>query len=109
MTDNPTIWRDMTAEEKGALLLAHHEGKVIQLFDKADLWFDIEDPEFADGCAYRVKPEPTVETVTMAGGDGNGWGFYQQAKRAINHTHRITFDLIDGDPDPSTIRMEKLK
>jgi hypothetical protein len=28
-SDTPKLWRDMTPEEKGALLLAHHEGKVI--------------------------------------------------------------------------------
>jgi hypothetical protein len=26
----PKLWRDMTPEEKGALLLAAHEGKVIE-------------------------------------------------------------------------------
>jgi hypothetical protein len=98
MTDNPTIWRDMTAEEKGALLLAHHEGTVIQLFDKADLWFDIEDPYFADGCAYRVKPEPTVETVTLY-----VW------PEGFPPTSIGTIQLKDGEYDPSTIRMEKLK
>lgn len=26
----------------------------------------------------------------------------------MNHTHRITFDLIDGKPDCGSIKMEKI-
>jgi len=60
--DEPKLWRDMTDAEKGALLLAHHEGKVIEWVhpktkikigwdecDKDCLW----DADFA----YRIKTE----------------------------------------------------
>lgn len=36
MTNEYKLWRDMTPEEKGALLLAKHEGKRIQCFTKAN-------------------------------------------------------------------------
>jgi hypothetical protein len=108
MTEHPTIWRDMTAEEKGALLLAHHEGKVIQLFDKADLWFDIEDPEFADGCAYRVKPEPTVETVTIYGPTPNG-SFVADPYPGHDYPLRVTYATTRGKPDRASIRMEDVE
>lgn len=52
-------WRDLTAEEKGALLLASHEGKTLQYWKRGTGgWEDclpvvIHKHEF-----YRVKPEP---------------------------------------------------
>jgi hypothetical protein len=59
MTD-PKKWRDMTPEEKGSLLLAHHEGKEIQIWC-VDEWATSRDPSWAGHCAYRVKPpEPRV-------------------------------------------------
>jgi hypothetical protein len=66
MTD-PKKWRDMTPEEKGALLLAHHEGKAIQLWcheawEACGAWEACSsNPGWAGHCAYRVKPpEPRV-------------------------------------------------
>jgi hypothetical protein len=58
--------------------------------------------------AWRVKPTPPapkVETVTLHG-ERYQWG--QAIKACAEDTHRITFDLIDGEPDCSTIRMVKL-
>ena len=54
------LWCDMTPEEKGALLLAHHEGKDIEFINKTDTpnWKKAK-PLWADHCAYRIKPERT--------------------------------------------------
>jgi hypothetical protein len=60
MTD-PKKWRDMTPEEKGALLLAHHEGKAIEVFMSDSAWHEQSGPNWFDKYAYRVKPpEPRV-------------------------------------------------
>lgn len=69
----PTIWRDMTPEEKGALLLAAHEGKVIEGWMHGDPeWKLLASPLFdAQSMAYRVKPEQVRETVTIDGGTEN--------------------------------------
>ena len=111
----PKLWRDMTDAEKGALLLAHHEGRVIEVW-ASDRW--VADPvAFHDKFAYRVRPEPKRETVTLRGGDfgRNGaiaWSFLHSGHISpytiSPDTHRITFDLIDGKPDPTSIRMEEL-
>jgi hypothetical protein len=77
MTDAPKLWHGMTDAEKGSLLLAHYEGKVIEWngqdaitgdwggWDKCDddcLWDGIHDER---GFAYRVKPKaPDVKTFT---------------------------------------------
>lgn len=92
------LWRDMTPEEKGALLLAHHEGHTIQCRSPAhSQWFDSSEPSWANAIAYRVRPEPNRETVTR---------WYQASGHS--NTHRIAFDLIDGEPDCASIRMESL-
>jgi hypothetical protein len=64
MTQEPKLWKDMTREEKGALLLAEHEGKVIEAFGVSypDVWYET-DPCWDDECPYRIKPEPKRETV----------------------------------------------
>ena len=97
MTEHPKLWRDMTAAEKGALLLAEHEGKVIQFWDKFGFedWCDIE-PSWEDDSAYRVKPEPKVETVVLTGYQySDEWYFGETNYQGT--THQITLTIIDGE------------
>lgn len=116
MTDNPKTWGEMTDAEKGALLLAHHEGKVIEYHNFYGKWktcFSGACVPFRDsGTAYRVRPEPKRETVTMFGADfGKGktirWA-YSMSGHIGPDTHRITFQTIDGEPDCNSIRMERI-
>lgn len=98
----------MTPEEKGALLLAHHEGKTIEYKNSQTPRFDWREcnevPAWAGHCQYRVKPEPVVETITKY---GNQSGFFQtQAGRC--DTHKLTFNVVDGEIDCSSVKMEKL-
>ena len=97
------LWRDMTPEQKGALLMAHHEGKVIETF-YAGKW-KVCQPEWVDECAYRVRTEPRRETVVL---HGAGYEWTQADLPCEDDTHRITFDLLDGEPDCASIKMEKL-
>lgn len=55
------MWGEMSPEEKGALLLAKHEGKPIQakFQDPGDTWDDEEYDFNCDCLCYRVKPEET--------------------------------------------------
>jgi hypothetical protein len=74
-SDTPKIWRDMTDEEKGALLLAHHEGKVIELYNTFGLarWVDcayLED-YWNEDIAYRVKPKQVRGVVKLYWFDGS--------------------------------------
>ncbi len=111
---HPKIWRDMTPEEKGALLLAAHEGKVIEFkWVGCSKWNKIIDkPNWFGDYAYRVKPDPKVETVNLTGADfGKGlsisWSMRQNGHIG-RETHRITFQTIDGKPDCASIKMEEL-
>lgn len=103
--ETPKLWRDMTDAEKGALLLAKHEGKVIEFFD-GDKWAKPINVVWYDWNAYRVKPEHVRETVVRYGSPQDNW--WLTSKQSNRDTHRITFDLIDGKPDCSTIKMEKI-
>lgn len=106
--DEHRTWGELTDAEKGALLLAEYEG------GKFALEYTIPGPDkswgqksiheaFNDEWVYRVAPKR--ETVTLH----TGQSFMAGSKDPMNHdTHRITFDLIDGEPDVSTIRMEKI-
>lgn len=52
-------WGDMTSEEKGALLLAFHEGKTIQWSGpfSPEEWSDDSEPFKYTTFKYRTKPE----------------------------------------------------
>ena len=100
----PTLWRDMTPEEKGALLLAHHEGKEIEYHSFGVGWVT-ERPNWFEWCRYRIKPQPKVEVVEIYGSlEFTTWG---RCKQDFD-THRITFNTIDGKPDPASIKMEEI-
>jgi len=63
-----TMWKDMTDEEKGALLLAKHKGRAIQttIEQKYPGGWHLVDPQWTDGQHYRVKPaEPVHRTTTQ--------------------------------------------
>jgi hypothetical protein len=55
---SPTLWEDMTREQRGELLLSQSEGKPIQMHCTwVEVWEDLEDPLWIGHNAYRVKPE----------------------------------------------------
>ena len=114
--DTPKLWRDMTDAEKGALLLAHHEGNVIEWLvpnidhtgsEISKSWAECQSVGYHPHFAYRIKPEPTRETVTLYGAPSKHvqWCLDQCGL----DTHKITFDLIDGTPDPASIKMNEVE
>ena len=101
----------MSPEEKGALLLAHYEGKVIQIAWIAScsgekVWLDQPSPAWDNFCAYRVKP-PAEKVVIFTSITDSPWGCTADTSPK-GRTHKITFDTIDGEPDCTSIKMEKL-
>lgn len=96
-TQEPKLWKDMTPEEKGALLLADHEGKAIEAWAYGDKWLVLV-PEWDKHTAYRVKPEPVVETVTLYG--FNSYGHWIFGRKEQEDTHKITLTIRDGVVDP---------
>jgi len=100
----PKRWGDMTSEEKGALLLAHHEGKVIEVrAENCDIWYIRENPNWSEDGIFRIRHEPIVELELVFWNGHDFWDCHGNGE-----THRITFLTIDGEPDVNSIRMEKL-
>lgn len=98
------MWRDMSAEEKGALLLAHHEGKTIEFWDE-DAWIAAEQPLFTQYDKYRVKPEPRVEIVCMYYNTGDSIMTTYKGKK---DSFKVSFKVVDGEPDCSSVVLEKI-
>ena len=63
------LWKDMTPAEKGALPLAHHEGKTFEISNllPGDEWTEIKEPIWMDSLAYRVKEKSTHKWAIMVG------------------------------------------
>jgi hypothetical protein len=101
MTDKPKLWRDMMDYEKGALLLAHHDGAVIECNIDNGVWF-YSDPQWNAAHAYRIKPKaPKVETVQaedhvwrLKGNLVVGAGRNNDTNIIANITH--TYTITDG-------------
>jgi len=114
MTDTPKLWGDMTPEEKGALLLAEHEGKVIEVFGGAYPYRWYEDyPVWDDEAAYRTKPEPKTMTAKLCI-DAHCTSLHMRPDYRDNYYgdenfhFTLTFDIIDGKPDPASIKIEEM-
>ena len=92
-------WEEMSDEEQGALLLAHHRGESIQ--NKATgVWLDAPKPMWGYGGVYRVKPKETTYT-------GECWVYhYTSGEPTFAHfnvagksTHgKYTATHVDGKP-----------
>ena len=104
------LWKDMTPEEKGALLLASHEGKTLQYWKRGSGgWEDCLSVVIHESEYYRVKPAPVITEVVMHGCKDDGvWSFDSLTGQAKWDTHKITFNLVDGVVDVFSVRMEEL-
>ena len=89
-SDTPTIWADMTPEEKGALLLADHERKPIEVFHSGK-WCPRIHGGFGGQIVYRIKPEPKRETVKRSLHGAKFMGY-------------VAIDMIDDVPQWDTMR-----
>jgi hypothetical protein len=101
MTNQPKLWKDMTDAEKGALLLAVHEGAEIDWncqVARGGGWAG-----WATPYAYRVKPKaPKVETFSQKAHvwraqDGRpltSWQHPLSKLTLANITH--TYTITDG-------------
>lgn len=58
----PSKYDDLNDEAKGALLLAHHEGKPIQYLSTVwNEWYDDNSFDPSENFAYRVKPQELID------------------------------------------------
>ena len=73
----PQQFGDLTDADKGALLLAQHQGKTIQELDLFECWDDLAQPShpLSKYGIYRVQPERIPGSVEVVDGkpDFNTW------------------------------------
>jgi co-chaperonin GroES (HSP10) len=102
-SDTPKTWGEMTDAEKGALLLHEYEKGNFSIqygHSMTDTWGTkhIHEP-YQNDTRYRIKPEPVRDKVTICCNYGGNY---------FDVTHKITYDLIDGKPDLTSIKIEEV-
>jgi hypothetical protein len=103
-------WGDMTPEQQGALLLAHHQGKTIEmLLVYSKVWHTLTGkPEFQPEYAYRIKPEPVVVHHEMHNRVHDGKLESFTKGKHFTSTYVLTYDTEDGVPVCSSVKLSKL-
>ena len=103
--DTPKLWQDMSPEEKGAFWVKVYRGGAVEYSRDAIEWHPdyTFEPDFHNDLYYRTRPEPKRETVTIEGYViSNDDCVFSNIRDITGDTHRITFDMIDGDMPPGT-------
>lgn len=109
--DHPILWIDRTANEKGAILLAWHNGARIERFCEHRQEWVAASLSCGEHHAYRANTDPVRKTIVMVGkaeGFYGEYSFHQCDNVTLGYSHKIMFDLVDGEPDTNSVKMEKL-
>lgn len=98
------LWKDMTNEEKGALLLAHHEGAIIEYLSFKNTWDTVPDnePRWNDIHRYRVQPQTTTHQVWWSPSGGTVF-----KPSYPNHYKQLITLTLKGD-ECIDVKVEKL-
>lgn len=105
--DGYLIWGDMTPEAQGALLLAEHNGEIIQGWHLLGTWVNIPIKLiWRNHMKYRVKPaNPVVVTHELFGINKGAWSNCQ----VKDDTHKISYNTIDGVIDCASVQMVEIE
>ena len=104
-------WGDMTPEQQGALLLAHHQGKTIELkgcvYNK---WLDVcrPTPLWDKNMSFRIKPEPVVVSQKSYCITKGGKLTAFRTEEHLSSTYVLTYDTEEGVPVCSSVKLSKL-
>jgi len=81
---------------KGALLLAHHRGEVIEFFGAG--WHVIGNPIWTDTDRYRIQPKPVIGEVVFHGVNQTFYSLYPApCKTYDDKDDRLTFTFPTRD------------
>ena len=91
----------MTLHKHHDLIIAWAKGAQIQcqVFGKPNKWFDIKNPDWLEGCTYRIKPNPDVVLYKYVDGD-NGWAYYRKGAQDVGVDNKNKANLkltVDGE------------
>ncbi len=99
-------WGQLSDAEKGALLLAHQQGKTIE---RGPDWETVPFPGWINNHPYRVKPEPVVTQTTLVGGvySGQHFCFESPCNSKSWHTYSLSFPTLNQEPVLGTYTDDK--
>ena len=105
------FWKDLSDAEKGTLLLAYHNGEVIEWARTRDGVFYMDSkkgtPIWDEEYIYRVQLKPKIETACFKISYSATLGI-ELTKSVCKAKYQFTFETIDGKPDCSSVKMEKI-
>ena len=98
-----TLLKDLTAEGFKKVYMEWNRGEGWECW-YGGKWVDSQAYTPNPNFAYRKKP--VKREVTLVGGTTNqrSWGFYTDG--SVDQSYKITFDVVDGKPDFSSVKME---
>lgn len=102
--NNELPWNQLSDQQKGALLLQHHQDGVIwfnQVGRQGD-WKKTDVPSWLWSLVYRAKLEPVVTTEVVYYDPTHGFSNNE------DYPYKIVITRHDGEPDVNSIKMEKL-
>lgn len=107
--EQPKTWAHLTDEEKGALLLAYHNGEIIECWQfGSDFWLATTKPKWDDMSIYRVKPAPIIEEREEGlYWRGNGKDNYFTFNDFVAD-FKLTYRLVDGILDEDSVKVVKV-
>jgi hypothetical protein len=99
MTNHPKPFRDLSDAEKGALLLAHHEGKRIEVHtgSMCEGWFLIDRPSWTEDYAYRIAHEPLIPDSIDWGHVAPGCNYMARDKGGVCYLYEVPPRLRSED------------
>lgn len=105
--EQPKTWAHLTDAEKGALLLSHHNGEVIECWvRKCNSWVTIKEPNWESPHSYRVKPVLVIEEKEEKFGyDLDAKMFLWTAKK---QQFKLTYRLVDGILDEDSVKVVRV-
>lgn len=107
-TTDPITFENLSDAEKGALLLAEHNGEIVQIYSERhkEGWTKKSNRfMFNNHHQYRIKPAPKKTTIYFRKMECGVWTAtgYKFAE------YTLTFDEVDGVPITSSVKMEEVK
>lgn len=105
--EQPKKWKDLTDAEKGALLLAHHKGKPIEVNELDGTWRVTKAPAWQRTCCYRVKPSPVIEEKEEKFGWNPESGLFLWLTGGPQF--KLKYRLVDGKLDEDSVKVVPMR
>jgi hypothetical protein len=103
-------WDLASDKYKVEIMQAYFDGKIIQVYTPLEEWDEDRsfNPSIYSTQFYRVKPKPEVVEVKLYTSNLYCGNWYHHTEQDLDDIAEITFILVDGEPDWTTLKGRKL-